>query len=466
MSIRSVYFVLCCIVFLVSTSFAWSVSGTVSSNKGEQLEGVTVSVPSSPSIAPVKTNFNGAFTLKYDDPISIKSTNSAENNWRVHFNKNILEIESINSGPFHLSLMDALGKVLWEDHFSGVNGTFRLDLSKYAPSNASYLRIKKAKQESTYLLSKSNATVKTAALLPTITFIKTGYQDATYTLLKEIEENVLVVMRSTVSEPPACPATVLAPGDYNKAITISGKKREYILHVPKSYLGDAPVPLLVDFHPIGGSASGESGSSPYKNVTDKEGVITVYPNGLAGPMGNAWDVGPCCSDANDTGFVRALVTEVKTLTCIDSKRVYATGFSMGGGMSHYSACHLADVFAAVAPAAFDLLKENEASCSPSRPIPVISFRSKGDYIVAYDGGLSSVVSGMPIHFLGAKGTFKKWAELNKCKGSPSEEDSNGCSTYSDCNAGVKVTLCTKQGGGHDYGNASVGWPWLKQFTLP
>ena len=109
--------------------------------------------------------------------------------------------------------MDALGKVLWEDHFSGVNGTFRLDLSKYAPSNASYLRIKKAKQESTYLLSKSNATVKTAALLPTITFIKTGYQDATYTLLKEIEENVLVVMRSTVPEPPACPATVLAPGD-------------------------------------------------------------------------------------------------------------------------------------------------------------------------------------------------------------------------------------------------------------
>lgn len=466
MSIRFVYLVFYSLIFLAPTSFAWSVSGSVSSKTGSRLEGVTVSVPSLPSIVSVKTNFNGAFTIQYDDPISIKPMNAGDNNWQVHFNKNILEIENINSGPFHLSLMDALGKVLWQEAFSGVNGAFRLDLSKYASSKASYLRIKKSKQESTFLLSKSNAIVKADALLPTLLFTKTGYQDTTYAVTKEIEENVSVIMRSTAAEPAKCPASVLAAGDYNKTITIDGKKREYILHVPKKYLGNASVPLLVDFHPIGGSASGESNSSPYKSITDQEGVITVYPNGLSGPMGNAWDVGPCCSDANDTAFARAIVAEVKTLACIDPKRVYATGFSMGGGMSHYSACHLADIFAAVAPAAFDLLKENQASCAPSRSIPVIAFRSTGDPVVPYNGGLSSVVSGMPITFLGAKGTFTKWAELNKCTGAPSKEDSNGCSTYSDCSAGVKVTLCTKQGGGHDFGNASVGWPWLKQFTLP
>ncbi len=159
------------------------------------------------------------------------------------------------------------------------------------------------------------------------------------------------------------------------------------------------------------------------------------------------------------------ISEVKQLACIDPKRVYATGFSMGGGMSHYTACHLADIFAAVAPAAFDLLKENEGACKPVRPISVISFRGTSDPIVSYNGGLSSVVQGMPINFLGAEGTHKKWADINKCTGSPAT-DKNGCSTYSNCADGVKVTLCTKQGGGHDYGDANVGWPFLKEFTLP
>lgn len=135
-------------------------------------------------------------------------------------------------------------------------------------------------------------------------------------------------------------------------------------------------------------------------------------------------------------------------------------------MSHYLACHAADVFAAVAPAAFDLLQENIADCKPSRPITVISFRSTSDPIVPYAGGHSAVVSGMPITFLGAKSTLEKWGQINGCTGSPSAEDSKGCSTFSNCEDGVEVALCTKQGGSHEPGNAAVGWPVLKRHTLP
>ncbi len=227
------------------------------------------------------------------------------------------------------------------------------------------------------------------------------------------------------------------------------------------------MPLVVDLHPLGGSGASESGSSPYKAQTDPEGVITAYPDGKSGPSGGAWNVGPCCvTGVDDVAFAKALVADVEKVACIDPKRVYAVGFSMGGGMSHYSACHAADVFAAVAPAAFDLLKENEDGCTPPRPITVVIFRSTGDPVVPYSGGLSSVVSGMPITFLGAEGTFQKWAEIDSCTGSPSAEDSNGCSTYSSCGGGVQVTLCTKQGGTHEPGNATVGWPLLKRYTLP
>ena len=81
--------------------------------------------------------------------------------------------------------------------------------------------------------------------------------------------------------------------------------------------------------------------------------------------------------------------QVSTTACIDPKRVYAIGFSMGGGMAHYLACHAADVFAAVAPSSFDLLEENVGDCQPPRPITVISFRGSADTLVPYEGGPSA-----------------------------------------------------------------------------
>ncbi len=269
------------------------------------------------------------------------------------------------------------------------------------------------------------------------------------------------------SEPVTCPSTVLGPGDSNETVQVGSATRNYVLHVPNAYDGSSPVPLVVDFHPLGGSGPAERSGSPYPAQTDPEGVIMAFPSGESGPMGGAWNVGPCCvAGAEDVDFARALVAQIQERACIDPKRIYAVGFSMGGGMSHYVACHAADLFAAVAPAAFDLLEENVGGCNPSRPIPVMSFRGTSDPIVPYGGGYSAVVSGMPITFLGATSTLEQWASINSCTGSPTPEDSNGCQTYTDCQDGVEVALCTRQGGGHEAGNASVGWPFLKRFTLP
>lgn len=267
--------------------------------------------------------------------------------------------------------------------------------------------------------------------------------------------------------PVTCPSAVLAAGNTDKTLKIGSATRNYVLHVPSGYDGKKAVPLVIDFHGLGGSGPNERTSSPYPAQTDPDGVIMAFPTGLSGPSGAAWNVGPCCvKDTDDVAFAKALVSEVKTLACIDPKRVYAVGFSMGGGMSHYLACHASDVFAAVAPAAFDLLKENVDDCKPVRPLSVISFRSTSDPIVPYAGGASSVVSGMPITFLGAKATFAKWAEINQCTGAASAEDAQGCASYSSCKDGVDVVLCTKQGGSHEAGNAKVAWPILKKHTLP
>jgi polyhydroxybutyrate depolymerase len=253
-----------------------------------------------------------------------------------------------------------------------------------------------------------------------------------------------------------------------RTVRVGSSSRSYVLHVPATYDGSKSVPLVVDFHVNGGSGSLERSTSLYPAVTDAEGVVMAFPTGLAGPMGPAWNIGPCCvaADVDDLGFARALVADVKSIACIDSKRVYATGILTGGGMAYYLACNAADVFAAIAPAAFDLVQENVADCKPSRPISVISFRGTAAQLVPYSGGPSSFVPGMPVTFLGAQATFQKWAELDQCGSSASSADGNGCSSYANCQDSAEVILCTKQGGGDEAGNATVAWPVLKRHRLP
>jgi polyhydroxybutyrate depolymerase len=259
----------------------------------------------------------------------------------------------------------------------------------------------------------------------------------------------------------SCPSTALAPGNSTRMVQSGGKSRSYVLHVPSGYDGKAPVPLLVDFHGHGGTGESQRNDSPYPKVVDSEHVITAFPTAIGD-----WNMGPCCADdVDDIGFARDLVAAVEQLACIDPKRVYASGFSMGGAMSHQLACRAADVFAAVAPAAFDLLEEHLATCKPQRPITVIAFRGTNDTLSPYDGGLSDLVR--PIHFLGAVGSMKKWAELNGCTGNPADLGNN-CQGYTaaQCPGGVEVQVCSKMGGGHEQGNATLGWPVLKRHQLP
>ncbi len=263
-----------------------------------------------------------------------------------------------------------------------------------------------------------------------------------------------------------CAKSIAAPGDSVQTLSIAGRTRSYVLHVPGAYDGTQRVPLVLDFHALGGTGKSELSSSPYPAVLDPEGVIQAFPDGLRGPAGTAWNVGPCCvEDVDDVAFARAIVAHAQSLACVDPTRVYAVGVLTGGGLAHYLGCHAADLFAAIAPAAFDLLEENVEDCTPQRPIGSISFRGTGTSRVPYEGGPSSLVPGMPLTFLGARATAERWASINGCGAVPSEPDADGCITYPGCDAGVEVTLCTKQGGREDPGDPSIAWPVLARHRL-
>jgi polyhydroxybutyrate depolymerase len=265
---------------------------------------------------------------------------------------------------------------------------------------------------------------------------------------------------------PACATATAQPGDSTHSLLVGGVSRSYVLHVPSAYDGASPAPLVVDFHAVGGSGMDQLATSPYPTHLDPEGVVMAFPEGLRGPAGTAWNVGPCCvEDADDVAFARALVADVGRRACVDPARVYAVGVLTGGGMAHYLGCHAADLFAAIAPAAFDLLQENVGDCVPARPIGVVSFRGTGESRVPYEGGPSSAVPGMPLTFLGAKATFDAWGRINGCDETPSPEDARGCASYPGCEGGVDIMLCTQQGASEEPGDPEIAWPVLARHAL-
>lgn len=277
-----------------------------------------------------------------------------------------------------------------------------------------------------------------------------------------------------IIEPPppeqaVCPPTSsLTPGEITVSIPAGGRDRTFILHVPQSYTGQTPVPLVLDWHGILMSSQFERSISGWAELSDVEGFIVAFPEGID----TAFNLGICCTtsrDVDDIATARAIVDAIKQRGCVDPKRVHSVGYSLGGGMALHVACNAADLFASIAASAFDLIWENDYTCNPSRPIAVMSFRNTDDPICPYGGGPTWPPNGLPVvvNFLGAEGTFTKWSQLDGCTGSPAA-GVGGCPTYSGCAEGVEVTLCTNtnQTFGHGWMDAPTAWEFLKRHPMP
>lgn len=268
------------------------------------------------------------------------------------------------------------------------------------------------------------------------------------------------------------PSLVLAiePGDHPRVAEVGGTQRDWMLYVPPTYDGTRDVPLVVDLHGWTSNDVAQRVVSGMQAVADREGFLVVWPNGFA----NAWNAGLCCPGTreDDVAFLREVVARTAAEARVDPRRVYATGISNGGAMSHRLACDAADLFAAVAPMAFPLAFADFNDCRPARAIPVLTVMGITDMLVSYEGG----------PFPSAAATFAFWRDTNGCTGAATTMPYGvaRCETYAQCNAGVEVELCSIVAqafpgqliDGHVlYLNdqlvlAEEAWGFLSRFALP
>lgn len=285
-----------------------------------------------------------------------------------------------------------------------------------------------------------------------------------------------------------CPATFKTIGDTTQTIMSGGISRTFVVHIPTGYTGTSPLPVVMDFHALGSTGSGEEGLSHWNTKCDSVGCIAVFPNSSTND--DSWNSGFCCSNSeknkvDDVQFTRDIIKWLEANTCMNPKKVYGTGCSNGGGMAYMVACYAADVFAAVAPVDFDCLTGGTAtattcSCTLARPISVTAFRATGDGLVPYNGGTDMIAATCPpggtctdVNFLGAPKTFALWAgsSFDSCTGSAATNANNSsCQTYSSCSGGAEVTLCTQQGGSHcgNYGSLHIvdtSWTMFQNESL-
>lgn len=196
-------------------------------------------------------------------------------------------------------------------------------------------------------------------------------------------------LANPIAQMPPLPEAAGTPGTYGLTLSLDQATRQAIVYVPSSFSAEGGAALLLNFHGYGGTAQGHLDWADMRDQAERDGHILVYPQGslMEGvPHWNAALPGPeNKSEADDLGFVRALVNRIGTAYPHDAGRVVATGYSNGGMMSAALACYAGDLVAAIAMVSGVQLDTGD-SCTPSGPVPVLSLHGTDDSVLPYEGG--------------------------------------------------------------------------------
>lgn len=250
--------------------------------------------------------------------------------------------------------------------------------------------------------------------------------------------------------------TIRVAGNYlSRSVAVPGQGlRRYRVYQPDVTASTGPLPVLIAFHGGGGNARHQASVSLLNAFAQQQKILVAYPEGSGAIQ--TWNGGACCGSAaaqnvDDVAFVSAVIDDIASRDNVNTSRIYATGFSNGGILSHRLACQLADRIAGIAAVAgasgqFDLDGNLYYACNPARPIPVLHIHATNDRNYPYAGGTGSGIS--MTNFYPVDATVSDWIARNNVVNQPTIENvtsTTSCYRYDarqDANLPfAPVTLC-------------------------
>ena len=245
-------------------------------------------------------------------------------------------------------------------------------------------------------------------------------------------------------------------------IQSGGQNRSYILSIPDNYDNNQPYRLVFAYHWRGGTmqdidgggSSGDAWSYYGLRAQAENSTIFVAPQGI----GNGWPN----TGGQDLDFTDAMLELIQGDLCVDRNRIFALGFSYGGGMSYALACGRPQVFRAVAVYAGGVLSGCDGGTEP----------------VAYLG-IHGISDGT-LNISGGRSMRDRFVTNNGCTPQNPPEAGAGsgthvCTSYEGCEPGYPVRWCSFDGGhtpGHVDGGGDDGartwtkeevWQFFSQF---
>jgi poly(3-hydroxybutyrate) depolymerase len=253
-------------------------------------------------------------------------------------------------------------------------------------------------------------------------------------------------------------ATTVTTG--KKTITSTGEERTYIIDLPTNYDMNEPYRLLYTSHWISGTSEGVRDMDYYSLKplanADNEPAIFVAPQS----DGATWQ-------EKDHALFDDILDFVNNNLCIDTTRVFATGFSFGGMITYsLSVNHQDDIRAAVgiAPANYNIYVPPKTH----EPIAWMQTTGMSDTLTPWINRDSTTQ--------GSKFIAIERATDNGCTVPADiptwQEGNHVCYDFEGCGASFPTKVCTFDGGhsptATDPGSdtnwiSEVSWAFIKQF---
>ncbi|MEL6770073.1 MAG: PHB depolymerase family esterase [Bacteroidota bacterium] len=211
---------------------------------------------------------------------------------------------------------------------------------------------------------------------------------------------------------------------YTHVLTHDGVDREALVLAPEDAAPSAPIVLALH----GATGSGARFAEARRDLirlTLQQGWTVAFPTGtdcLRG-RGACWDDRDAPqtiarADADDVGYLRALVRDLHVRHGIDTTHVFVTGFSNGAGMAYRFAAEAPDLVAAAVAVGGTVGRTRERTDydyamtpPPAGPVAVLVVRGMDDDLMPYHGGVRPQGR---FQVLAAEYDASFWAEANGC----------------------------------------------------
>jgi polyhydroxybutyrate depolymerase len=166
----------------------------------------------------------------------------------------------------------------------------------------------------------------------------------------------------------------------------------YLLHVPANFQAGTSA-LVIGLHGSEGSGAMFRDRSQLSAEADSQGFAIAYPYALLSPgagitewnefFNNSFGANP----PDDAGFIRQLIVTLQGSLGPDPKRIYVTGLSNGGFMTHRVAIQVSDLVAAIAVVEGTVVSPGliQNVPAPLGPVSVLIFHGDMDPTVPYCG---------------------------------------------------------------------------------